>query len=420
MVENSRFKSYIASLARLHDYYGDYKISDRQAWRKRTEDCYTSGYHKSCDGKWYYRFKARKTNDLRNKWHVQDLVSGNTSVCATFAECRIWAEKMSENLSRYVKEVYQPGMCAFTPDGVLVRIDAVEAGGKDPCSVWYSRDTELEGPQEKLIDVTCLYLDYQTAEDGFADWLRSVSLDSGVFDRVGEDEVRKKYRKLTEILISRSLTVSTMESASGGQIASLFTDTEGSSAVLKGAFVTYSNDAKVMQGVPKEVIDRFSVYSIETAAAMAKACRETYDADYGIGVTGTTGNTDPANTEYSVTGQVYLAVARRNGATVTKMIELCERKDRYMYKIYIADEVFDLLMDIIMEEDASHKTKTVYVRTYPHATQSAQLVIPEDLSPEEERKYIALHLAEAEFAKPDLDYAGADFTYYETAQDRDN
>ena len=54
-----------------------------------------------------------------------------------------------------------------------------------------------------------------------------------------ESDIRRDYRKLTKLLIERGMTITTMESATSGQIASLITDTEGSSAVLKGAFVTY-------------------------------------------------------------------------------------------------------------------------------------------------------------------------------------
>ena len=84
-----------------------------------------------------------------------------------------------------------------------------------------------------------------------------------------ENEIRERYRLLTKKLIEKKLTITTMESATGGQIASLITDTEGSSSVLKGAFVTYCNEAKIMQGVPAETIKRYSVYSKETASAMA-------------------------------------------------------------------------------------------------------------------------------------------------------
>lgn len=85
-----------------------------------------------------------------------------------------------------------------------------------------------------------------------------------------EKEIRADYRRLTKLLIEKKLTITTMESATSGQIASLITDTEGSSAVLKGAFVTYCNEAKIMQGVPAEIIDKYTVYSTQTAEAMAK------------------------------------------------------------------------------------------------------------------------------------------------------
>ena len=84
-----------------------------------------------------------------------------------------------------------------------------------------------------------------------------------------ERAARRLYRALTLKLIERGLTVSTMESCTGGLVASLITDTEGASSVFPGAFVTYCNDAKVAAGVPKSVIDAFGVYSPQTAAAMA-------------------------------------------------------------------------------------------------------------------------------------------------------
>ena len=114
-----------------------------------------------------------------------------------------------------------------------------------------------------------------------------------------EQEIRKNYEKLTKLLIEKNMTITTMESCTSGQLASLITDTEGASAVLKGAFVTYCNEAKIMQGVPEEIIEKHSVYSKETACAMADACRKAYNADIGVGITGTMGNVDPENANYS-------------------------------------------------------------------------------------------------------------------------
>ena len=161
-----------------------------------------------------------------------------------------------------------------------------------------------------------------------------------------EQEISNAYRKLTRSLIEKNLTITTMESATSGQIASLLTDTEGASAILKGAFVTYSNEAKILQGVPAEVIAEHSVYSRETAAAMAEACRKAYGADIGIGVTGTMGNVDPANAEASVPGCVYFAIATADG-TATFFRELAPQPTRLAYKLAVAWEVAEELEYVI-------------------------------------------------------------------------
>ena len=162
-------------------------------------------------------------------------------------------------------------------------------------------------------------------------------------NRYDEQEIRNDYKKLTLKLIEKGLMITTMESATSGQIASLITDTEGSSAIMKGAFVTYSNEAKIQQGVPKEIIETYTVYSKETARAMAEACRKAYAANIGIGVTGTMGNVDPANKEASVPGQVYFAISF-NGEVRDYYREIIPQETRLAYKLAVAKEVVDELL----------------------------------------------------------------------------
>lgn len=157
-----------------------------------------------------------------------------------------------------------------------------------------------------------------------------------------ERDIRAKYKKLTELLIKNGTTITTMESCTSGQIASLITDTEGSSAVIKGAFVTYSNEAKIMQGVPADIIDHYGVYSEETARAMAETCRRIYKADIGVGVTGSFGNTDPNNPD-SIPGEVYYAIATESG-TRTLHHTVPDQPTRLSYKLYMADKIADDLL----------------------------------------------------------------------------
>ncbi|MCR4955160.1 MAG: CinA family protein [Lachnospiraceae bacterium] len=158
--------------------------------------------------------------------------------------------------------------------------------------------------------------------------------------------VREHYRDLTKALIQKGLTISTMESCTAGQIASLITDTEGASAVFKGGFVTYNNQAKIQQGVDRKVIEQYSVYSKETAMEMAKACRDTYETDYGIGVTGTLGNCDPNNQEDSRTGEVYFAIATKNGIKGFSAV-VPKKESRLEYKLCVADGIYEKLKELM-------------------------------------------------------------------------
>lgn len=158
-------------------------------------------------------------------------------------------------------------------------------------------------------------------------------------------KVRQTYEKLTRLLVEKGLTVTTMESATAGQIASLITDTEGASAILKGGYVAYSNEAKVKFGVSQEIIENYSVYSPETARAMAQACAASFGADIGIGVTGTMGNTDPANAQYSVPGQVWYALCFQ-GKTLDYALQLPPQPTRLDWKMAVAWEVVCRLLEL--------------------------------------------------------------------------
>ena len=108
----------------------------------------------------------------------------------------------------------------------------------------------------------------------------------------------------------RSQTLAVMESCTGGLLSSTLTDVPGSTQYFTAGLVTYHAQQKIDAGVPVEVIEEFGVISQETAKAMAKAVRERYRTDYGIGVTGVAGP-DPA--DGVPPGTVHVAVATPEG-----------------------------------------------------------------------------------------------------------
>lgn len=152
--------------------------------------------------------------------------------------------------------------------------------------------------------------------------------------------VREKYYRITGILMEKNMTVATMESCTAGLIVSLLTDREGASAVVKGGCVTYRTEEKLRQGVDREVIDRFGVYSSQTAEAMAKTCQ----ADLGIGITGTFGNIDPYNAG-SDPGKIYFALAFK-GRVHSFEKTLTAQPDRYSYKLAAAEAVAEAILEL--------------------------------------------------------------------------
>ena len=92
--------------------------------------------------------------------------------------------------------------------------------------------------------------------------------------------------KIVNLLNERNKTISFMESCTGGYLANEITNVSGASNVLKVSLVTYSNEYKIKFGVTKQTLDKYTVYSKETAKEMAKNVALFADSNFGIGITG--------------------------------------------------------------------------------------------------------------------------------------
>ena len=92
-------------------------------------------------------------------------------------------------------------------------------------------------------------------------------------------------------LKEQNRTIAFMESCTGGYLANSITNISGASDVLKVSLVTYSNEYKIKFGVDKNTIEKYTVYSTETSAKMAKKVSEFANSNIGVGITGELGNT---------------------------------------------------------------------------------------------------------------------------------
>jgi nicotinamide-nucleotide amidase len=107
------------------------------------------------------------------------------------------------------------------------------------------------------------------------------------------------------ILKQGGLTLATMESCTGGLLASTITDVPGSSHYFKGGYVAYTAQMKISLGVSAELIEKHGAVSDEVAAAMARAARDRAGAGIGVAVTGVAG---PDELEGKPQGRTHVAV----------------------------------------------------------------------------------------------------------------
>lgn len=107
------------------------------------------------------------------------------------------------------------------------------------------------------------------------------------------------------LIRERGLTLATMESATGGLLASTVTDAPGSSAYFRGGMVAYATEQKIAWGVDASIIAEHGVISPECAKEMARVARVALGADLGVGITGVAG---PDEQEGKPVGTMHVAV----------------------------------------------------------------------------------------------------------------
>jgi nicotinamide-nucleotide amidase len=92
------------------------------------------------------------------------------------------------------------------------------------------------------------------------------------------------------LLRRKGLTLGVVESASGGLVSHLITNTPGSSDYYKGSVTAYSNEVKIkVVGVKEASINRYGAVSAEVAEEMAQGGRKILAADICLADTGIAG-----------------------------------------------------------------------------------------------------------------------------------
>ena len=130
---------------------------------------------------------------------------------------------------------------------------------------------------------------------------------------VSSMELRRISAWAVKTMKEKNVTVATAESCTGGLISKCITDVAGSSAVLAGGMVTYTNRIKTdVLGVDASIIEEHTEVSHACAKAMAERAKILFGTDYALSATGYAG--PGGGTEKDPTGTVYIGIATPNGS----------------------------------------------------------------------------------------------------------
>jgi nicotinamide-nucleotide amidase len=107
------------------------------------------------------------------------------------------------------------------------------------------------------------------------------------------------------LLLSKKLTLATMESYTGGSLANVITNVPGSSKYYAGGLIAYGLASRSTFGLDPQCISQYGTVSAETCEAMATAARKKLDASIGIGLTAVTG---PDEIEGQSIGTIFISL----------------------------------------------------------------------------------------------------------------
>ena len=126
-----------------------------------------------------------------------------------------------------------------------------------------------------------------------------------------DTDVFLRAEALLQICRKNDVTLSTVESCTGGLVVGSLTEVAGSSSVVDRGFVTYTNEAKnQLVGVPMPLFENYGAVSEEVARAMAAGGLTHSHAKIAVGITGVAG---PGQSENKPAGLVHICAARRDG-----------------------------------------------------------------------------------------------------------
>ena len=151
-----------------------------------------------------------------------------------------------------------------------------------------------------------------------------------------------KIINVIEELKKRELTISSVESFTGGLFASSITEIPGVSKIYLGTLVSYSTKIKKdVLNVDSDVLNNYGVISKECAEEMLVKGKEMFNSNIVVSFTG---NAGPDSMENKEAGLIYIGICINDS---NHIYELNIKKDRNVVRKEAVKFAFDKIYELL-------------------------------------------------------------------------
>jgi nicotinamide-nucleotide amidase len=154
----------------------------------------------------------------------------------------------------------------------------------------------------------------------------------------------KNVRQIINLLIKKKITLSIVESCTGGMLAQVITSVSGASKVFKFGIVTYSNHSKVkFLKVPLKKIKIYGAVSRQCCLSMVNNLSKISKSKLNIAITGVAG--PKGGSKLKPVGLVYIGVKKGNKTVINEYF--FKMKDRESIRIVSVKKSLELIRNFI-------------------------------------------------------------------------
>jgi nicotinamide-nucleotide amidase len=154
----------------------------------------------------------------------------------------------------------------------------------------------------------------------------------------------KNIQKIIRMLENKKLTLSIVESCSGGMLAQSITSVSGASKVFKFGVITYSNKSKIKYlKVPLRVIKKYGAVSKQCCHSMVNNLSKISEAKLNIAITGIAG--PKGGSKLKPVGLVYIGIKKRNKIKINEY--LFKNKNRENIRINSVKKSLELIKSFV-------------------------------------------------------------------------